>query len=249
MRNTVRWQRSCPIARHNMVIRGERELRGERRGKGGRSLLATAVPFFFVCLMAATPAASQQIDMYARAGAAGSSPLVTDQVATAQVAQLLGAPVDTEVRAVPAIGPVLAAGARVAFWPRVKLGLDVSWSPTELQAEDGEGRRPIQDLSVIQTMVQTAWAVRPAVELGAGAGLVWYGSEDEGLFADGSDAAALLEVSAAWTPGLWGDRLALVGAAQTHRFSTPALRAAGGQDGSVTRVSVSARIRLLEVGQ
>ncbi|MBR9990207.1 MAG: hypothetical protein KFH98_10645 [Gemmatimonadetes bacterium] len=199
--------------------------------------------------MSAEAASAQRVDLYARAGAAGSSALVTDLVATAQVAQALGAPVDTEVRAVPAVGPLLAAGVRAGFWPTATLGLDLSWSPTELRAEDSAGTRPIQDLNVLQTMIQAAWAVRPAVELGAGVGLIWYRSDGAGLFADGSDAAAVLEVSGAWTPGLWQNRLALVGAAQTHRFSTPVLRAAGGRDGSVTRLSLSARVRLLEVGQ
>jgi hypothetical protein len=232
-----------------MVIRGERELRGERRGKGGRSLLATAAPFFCIYLMVPAVVGAQRVDMYARVGVAGSSALVTDEVATAQVQQLLGSPVDDEVRAVPAIGPVLAAGARVAFWPRVTLGLDGSWSPTQLEAEDGAGRRPVQDMSVLQATVSANWALRPNVELGAGAGLIWYRSEDRGLFADGSDASPGAEVSAAWTPGVWDGRLALVGAAQTHRFGTPALRAVGGQDGSVTRVSLSVRVRLLEVGR
>ena len=232
-----------------MVIRGERELRGERRGRDGRSLLATAVPFFFVCMLFPPGAAAQRVDLYGRVGAAGSSPVVRDQVATAQVSQVLGAAVDDEVRAVPAPGPELALGVRAAFWPQVSLGLDASWSPTELEAQDDAGTRPIQDLTILQATVSASWAMRPAVELGGGAGLMWYRSEGEGLFAEGSNASPVVEVSAAWVPGLWRRRVALVGKAQTHRFSTPALRAAGGQDGSVTRVSLSARVRLLEVGR
>ena len=243
------WQRSCPNARHNMVVRGERELRGERRGKGGRSLLATAVPFLFMYLLSASPAAAQRVDIYARAGAAGSSALLTDRIGDATIPNVLGVPVQEEVRAVPAVGPLLAAGARVAFWPRATLGVEGSWTPTELEAKDDAGTRPIQDLTVVQGMVIASWAVRRAVELGAGAGAIWYRSEGEGLFAEGSDASPVLELSAAWTPSVWDGRLALVAAAQTHRFGTPSLRAAGGQDGSVTRASLSARVRLVEVGR
>ncbi|MGH7464193.1 MAG: hypothetical protein ACREK1_03395, partial [Longimicrobiales bacterium] len=81
-------------------------------------------------------AAGQRIDLYARAGVAGSTALVTDQVATAQMAQILGSPVDEEVRAVPAQGPAVAAGMRFGFWPRVLLGAEASWSATELEAHD-----------------------------------------------------------------------------------------------------------------
>jgi hypothetical protein len=232
-----------------MVSRGERELRGERRGKGGRSLLATAVPFLFMYLLAAQGAAAQRVDIFVRAGVAGSTALVKDQVATAQMAQLLGSPVDEEVRAVPAPGLVLGGGVRVAFWPRVRLGADVSWTATELEAHDDAGTRPIQDLGVLQAMVAAHWALRPAVELGAGAGLTWYRSDERGLFAGGSDASPVVEASAAWTPALWHGRVASVGTAQTHGSGTPALRSAGGQDGSVTRWSLGARVRLLEVGR
>src|SRR5690606_32150175 len=183
------WQRSCPIPRHNMVIRGERELRGERRGKGGRSLLATAAPFFFICLMFPAHARAQRVDLYGRIGAAGSTALVTDQVATSQMAELLGAPVDEEVRAIPKPGLALAAGARVAFWPSVVLGADVEYASADLEAEDGSGTRPIQDLTVLQATVGPSWAVRRALELGAVVGLIWYRADERGIFAAGSETS------------------------------------------------------------
>jgi hypothetical protein len=157
--------------------------------------------------------------------------------------------VDDEVRAVPRPGVALAGGARVAFWPAAALGLDVEWTRTELETDGEPASRPIQDLSVLQTVVSASWQVRPAVELGGGAGLIWYRTEERGLFRGGSDTAPLLEVRAGWTPAFWDGRFALIGAAQTHRFGTPAMRAEGGQDGVVARLSVSARIRLLEVGR
>jgi hypothetical protein len=232
-----------------MVSRGERELRGERRGKDGRSLLATAAPFFCIYLMFASPAAGQRVDLYGRVGMAGSTALVTDLVADASIPNAIGAPVDEDVRAVPAPGLTLAAGVRVAFWPRATLGLDAALTSTELEARDGSGTRPIQDLTVLHTIVNVNWAVRPTVELGAGAGFIWYRAEEKGLFAAGTDASPVIEVSAGWTPAYWNGRLAVIAAAQSHRFGTPVLNQSGGQDGSVNRVSVTARIRLLEVSR
>jgi hypothetical protein len=242
------WQRSCPTPRHNMVSRGERELRGERRGKGGRSLLATAAPFFFIYLLAA-PLHAQRTSLYARAGMAGSSPILTDQVATPAIAQLLGARIDQELEVVPAAGLALAAGARFAFWPRIGLVADLEYAMSELQAREDDGTRAIQDLALLQATVGFDWSIRPRIELGGAAGLLWYLTDDRGIFTEGADTSPLVEARAAWTPGLLGGRVALVGAVQTHRFGTPVIRAEGGEDGNVTRFSLTARVRLAEVGR
>lgn len=232
-----------------MVSRGERELRGERRGKGGRSLLATAAPFFCIYLLFSSPAAAQRVDLYSRVGVAGSTALVTDLVADASIPNAIGAPVDEDVTAVPVPGLTLAGGVRVAFWPRATLGFDAAWTSTKLEARDASGTRPIQDLTVLHTIVNASWAVRPTVELGAGAGFIWYRADEKGLFAAGTDTSPVIEVSAGWTPAYWNSRLALIAAAQSHRFGTPVLNQAGGQDGNVSRISVTARIRLLEVAR
>src|SRR5690606_35540715 len=44
--NVPVWNRSCSTGRHNSVC-GERELRGERRGKGGRTWATTPPRLFF----------------------------------------------------------------------------------------------------------------------------------------------------------------------------------------------------------
>jgi hypothetical protein len=231
-----------------MVSRGERELRGERRGKGGRSLLATAAPFFFLCLMVAD-ASAQRLSVHGRAGLTASTSILTDQVATPAMAQLLGARVDEEVRVVPAPGLTVGGGVRTAFWPRVGLTADVDYTVTELQAEDGSGTRGIQDLGMLQGLVGVNWSVRPSVELGGAAGLLWYRTEERGLFAEGSDTSPVAEARLAWTPSLLDGRVAVTGAVQTHRFGTPVIRAEGGQDGIVIRYTLAARVRLVEVGQ
>src|SRR5690606_30875992 len=129
------------------------------------------------------------------------------------------------------------------------LRADVEVTPGELEARDGAGTRPVQDLTVLQTVLGAQWAVRRSIELGAGAGLVWYLTDDTGLFSSGADTSPLVELNAAWTPSIWQRRLALQAAASTHRFGTPAIRAVGGQDGTVTRFSLTARVRLVEVGR
>src|SRR5690606_17250688 len=118
--------------------------------------------------------------VYARAGVAGSTALVTDHVADGTIPGSLD--MDEEVRAVPRPGIALAGGARVAFWPAASLGLDVEWTRTELEADVGTDSRPVQDLSVLQTVVGASWQVRPAVELGGGAGLIWYRTAERGVF-------------------------------------------------------------------
>jgi hypothetical protein len=232
-----------------MVSRGERELRGERRGKGGRSLLATAAPFFFLYLLLPTPVAAQLVSVHGRAGLTASSPILIDQVATPAMSQLLGARVDGEVRVVPGRGLTVGGGVRAEFWPRIGLTADVDYTATELQADDGSGTRAIQDLGMLQGLVGVNWSVRPAIEVGGAAGLLWYITDERGLFAEGSDTSPVAEARLAWTPGLLHGRVAVTGAAQTHRFGTPVIRAEGGQDGIVMRYTIAARVMLLEMGR
>lgn len=122
----ARWPRSCPIPRHNMVSRGERELRGERRGKGGRSLLATAAPFFCIYLMFPAQAEMQRVDIYGGPAWRALRRCPPTLVADASTPAAIGAPVDEDVRAVPAPGLTLGAGTRIGFWPRATLGLDAT---------------------------------------------------------------------------------------------------------------------------
>jgi hypothetical protein len=245
----AKWQQSCSIPRHNMVSRGERELRGERRGKGGRSLLATAAPFFFMYLLSVQPLSAQRIGVHVRGGVTASTPLLTDQVATPAMAQLLGATIDEEVQVTPSTALTLGCGVRAAFWPRIGLTADVDYTVSELVAEDDGGTRTLQDLGVVQGTVGLSWAVRPWLEVGGGAGLLWYLTDDAGLFAQGADTSPVAELRVGWTPAFAGGRVAVVGSAQTHRFGTPIIRAEGGQDGNVTRYGIMARVRLAEVGR
>jgi hypothetical protein len=243
------WQRSCFIPRHNTDC-GERELRGERRRKGGRSLLATAAPSFFIPLLSlSTPLYGQRIEFGARLGAVFSSSLVEDRIATATARQLLGGAVDTLVRIAP--GPALSAGAmvRVAFWPRAALEGTLDWAHGQLRADENGTARDLQPLDVVQATVGASWSVRDDVHIGGAVGLLRYITEERAIFAEGSDTSPLAEVRAAWQPPVLARRLGVTVRLQTHRFGAQALRNRGATDGAVKRVDVGLRVRLAEVGR
>ncbi|HSJ10279.1 MAG TPA: hypothetical protein VK928_10205 [Longimicrobiales bacterium] len=195
-----------------------------------------------------SPAGAQQLRLLARAGLTTSSAVVEDGVATARLEQLLGATVDRPVRAVPAPGLTLGGAVQAAFWRTAAVELAVDWTATELVAEEGGEDRAIQDLGVLQVMLGGAWSPRARVELGGGAGVVRYVTDERGIFANGADPSLAAEVRLGWTPPLPGDRLTLLAGAHMHRFGTDAIRQAGGVDGVVTRLSLMGRVRLAEVG-
>jgi hypothetical protein len=237
------WLRSCPVPRHNSVSRGVRELRGERHGKDGRSLLATAAPFFFV-LLCAVPVSAQRGGAYVVLGAAASSPLVRDGVATPELRRRAAGVVQSEVRVAPTAAVQAGGGWRVPVRERVALEVEVLWSPAQLGADEDGQRRDLQRIHVLQAALGTTLRLRGGIEAGAGAGVIGYATARQGIFAEGASATPVVRAHAAVVlPGLNG-RLAVRAAAHAHRFGTPALRRAGGTDGTVRRYDVGARLRL-----
>src|SRR4051812_37867298 len=106
------WQRSCFIQRHNLVSRGERELRGERHGKGGRSLFTTTASSFCIRLSFAAVVASvtgatlmnpslaaAQVHLEIHAGGVMSSTVAEDQLATSVLRARFGNGLDESVTA------------------------------------------------------------------------------------------------------------------------------------------------------
>jgi hypothetical protein len=243
------WQRSCSTVAHNMVVYGERELRGDRRRKGGRSLLVTAATSFIVGLLVPPPAAAQSPVVWVRGGVTASSTVVRDLVASPQVRQLLGGRVDEDVRLTAAPGATLGAGVRVPLRPGLALDAGADWTRTELRVTDAGGTRPLQDLSVVQGSAGVSRILGRRLELGAAVGVVHYDTERRGLFSEGSRLAPMVEGRAAWTLPVASQRIALAGSAQLHRFITPAMTQAGGEEGMVGRFALMARVRLLEVGR
>ena len=225
------------MGRRSKRIHGERELRGERHGKGGRLLATAAASSFFILLLAPPPAAVAQWQVEVRAGVAGSSTLLEDLVATPRVAETLGDRFEGAVRARPAPGPMFTVAAATILNPRFAAELTVGWTATRLRATDATGTRELQDLGAGHATLGVRTALTPRVSGSVGFGALRYFAEEEGLFADGSDLAPLVEVGAA--ANVWR-RLSLRAGGQMHRFSSPVIRVLSGQEGTVFRWSVQA---------
>ncbi|HSJ14207.1 MAG TPA: hypothetical protein VK939_07320 [Longimicrobiales bacterium] len=170
-----------------------------------------------------------------RVGAAGSSALVEDAMATPGLRQRLGTALDGSVRAWAAPGPLVEAGLEVRVRPRVRLSGLVSWQGSSLQVEDGAGTRRVQDLSLLGGLLEMGFDVRGPWELTAGAGALTYRAGEEGIFADGADIAPLARGGAAAHLSWRGHALRLGGFAEGHPFGTSVIRQLGGSNGLVLR--------------
>ncbi|CAN5892546.1 hypothetical protein BH23GEM9_BH23GEM9_02250 [soil metagenome] len=241
------WQQFCPVDLHNLVC-GERELRGDRRRKGERSLLSAAALPFCTFLLLADPVQAQPAIEF-RAGLSASSTIIRDLVASPQLRQLLGGRVDEEVTMTAAPAATFGLGMRLPLRPRLALDAGFEWTATHLRVTDGGGTRSLDDLGLAQATAGVNWAVGRNMEVGAAMGVLKYVTERRGVFAEGSQIAPLVEGRVGWTVPAWSDRIALAGSAQMHRFGTPAMRQMGGEEGIVNRFSLIARIRMFEVGR
>jgi hypothetical protein len=248
-------QRFCSFAGHGAVVRGQRELRGERRGKGERSLATAATSPFFVAARAvicalvaagapATAVAAQAVSFELRAGVAASSALADDIVASPRLAQRLGSSFEGDVKAVPALGPVIGATARTQLRPRIRAELGVGWTFATLRAREHSGDRDIQDVGVAQATLGIRYQVTPVLDVGGAFGGIRYFADDRALFVEGGDLYPMIELAGALTTPLLDGRLALHAAGQIHQFGLPVLRQAGGEDGVVMRAMVQAGIVL-----
>ena len=220
-----------------MGIRGERELRGERHGKGGRSLATAVASSFFILLSGFVQPAASQWTFEVRAGVAGSSTLVEDRVATPRVAQALAGAFTGSARAVPSPGPAVGFAARTAIGARTTAGVTADWTFTTVQATDGAGTRDLQNAGVAHAALEVRFAPAARVFGAVAFGGIRYFTEEAGAFAGGTDLSPLLQASAG--ARVWRG-LALTTTGQIHRFGTPTIRTLGGQEGSVFRWLVQA---------
>lgn len=234
------WLRSCPKARHNLVSCGERELRGERRGKGGRSLFVTAASSFWVPLLFAGQLAGQSLRPELRLGWLASTTLVEDLLASPALRQQYSGVVAGSPRAWAAAAPVVSAGARVAVKPRVAVSGLVGWQPTQLRVEDAGGTRDVESISILHGLLEATYTPRSPVLLSAGFGVLGYRAEDRGLFSGGTELSPLVRAGAGAAVPVGAHLATLRAVGEFHRFSTPAIRTAGGQTAGVGRFGVEA---------
>jgi hypothetical protein len=237
------WQRSCLRERHNLTCRGERELRGERHGKGGRSFFETIASSFFICLLFFLPSAgpaSGQVRFQLSAGFGGSGIIVRDAIATPVLRAMLGQGVDEQVEARFTPAPGFGAGVEVPLRPGTAVVVTGSWSSMKIRAQDGSGTRDIQDVTMLQGIFGMRRRLGRIVEAGGGVGVVFFSGEDRALLAGGASAAPLLEAGAGggWNAGAHRVHVRALG--QLHRFGTGAITAAGGRSGNVMRYGVEA---------
>jgi hypothetical protein len=211
------------------------------RGMAAASLLA-------LTLWLPPQEATAQVQIRGHVGAAMSSALVRDNVASPSLRRIVPG-VEEEVLLLVAPAPAVGVGLRTSLRPRLLLDADVDVAVSEVRVSGGEGERGLQSVAVVEVGAAVSRVVRPRIEVGGGAGVTAYVTAREGLFRDGSRIAPLVSARLSWTPPIAGDRIALVARGQVHRFGTPAIREAGGSDGMVSRAAIQLRIRLKELGQ
>lgn len=239
----MRWQRSCFKDRQK-TSRGERELRGERHGKGGRSLLLTTASSFFIPLLcacvgmawSATPAQGQ-VRLEAKFGYAVSGPVVKDQVATPILRARLGRGVDESVTASFTPAPQIGLGLQIPVHRALDAVITGSWSPTRLRVTDGSGSRDVQSVSVLEGVLGLRRTIRNSIEAGGGFGAARFTSDDRALFRGGAAIAPLVEgaIGTGWNTGVHRVHVRAIG--QMHRFGTRAILDEGGHSGNVFRIT------------
>lgn len=249
------WQASCSKAGHNMVSRGERELRGERHGKGGRSLRATAVSSFLflpslLLPLAALPchpgmAAGQALQGEVRVGLARSTRLVSDAVTgpilQTELRERLQAPVSARL----STGLQVTGVVRTRLRPDLDLEVSGGWSRAQLEARDAGGNWPLQSVSLLQGVLGVRLVRDWGGYVSAGVGALQYLSPARSIFREGTGGLRpLLVVGLGAMHRLAGIPFDISLEGQGHRFTTPAITQAGGSEGSVMRLLLQLGVQL-----
>ncbi len=235
--------------------RGERELRGERRGTGGRSsiyrrplCLYMTRHFLFAALAALLagsldPASAQDITarkngFQIRIGAMGFTPLVRDGVRSSAVEDSITADQSDDVSVRQQIAPAITIAALLPLRARTELELSATVASSALQGEDDFGTWDMGTVTLANALIGVSYAYRPSLLFHGGAGLTKLFSAAEGLFAKGSGMHPLLEAGMSWVTPIHS-AFQLDARAQMHPFATESLRDEAGQQGGVFRVVVT----------
>lgn len=233
------WLRSCTSRRHNMVGRGERELRGERRGQDGRPSATTVAPSLYVpllLLLLPALAAAQQWRVEAHAGVLLSGDWVQDEIRAPAASS--GTPA-AAVTAAPAPGLAVSLTAVGPLRPNMALDLAAGWSRAMLQAED-ESTRDVNPVQSAHALVGLRYRLANSVYAGAGIGALRTWGDEVPLFDGRAEISPLGEASLGFEPDLGGLRIVLRAAAQIHRFNARALEERGGDPAWISRFFLGA---------
>ena len=185
------------------------------------------IPAFL--LAAGTGPLQAQTDYYARAGAQWAGTLVRDVLVT-------------EVTVQQSIAPMVALGASMPISPGYRAGLEASLSSGSYSAEqDGVDTDlgTLRTASVLLGLDGPVWRmIRWRVGLG---GILYWPSEDRGIFLQGGPVRLLAGGGADWrSPVMRSWDLMISARYDFHRFTTDELELRGfSQAQSVSRVSLS----------
>ncbi|CAN5840940.1 hypothetical protein BH24GEM1_BH24GEM1_26700 [soil metagenome] len=181
-------------------------------------------------LLAAGPGAlGAQTDYYARVGVVGASTLVRD---------VLG----TEISVRQSIAPLVTAGAAMAISPDYRAGIEATLASGGFDAEQNGGETALGTIRTASVLLGLDGPIWRSVRWRAGlGGILYWPSEDRGIFLQGGPVRFLAGGGADWRRPVMSSWDLMVSARYDfHRFTTDELERRGfSQAQGVSRVSLS----------
>jgi hypothetical protein len=227
--------------------RGERELRGERRGTGGRSsiyrrplCLFIHFRFALAALVVTLSASAEQAlaqqssrlpTIHVRIGAMMFTPLIEQNIREVRDTSF---GVLRTFTAKQQIAPVLSAALSAPLRPRVVAELSAAYARSALQGHDDFGDWDADDLSVINVNIGIRYQRWTRVSLDGSVGITKLTGSNAGIFERGNPLRPLLEAGV--TVAIRAPfPLEVIARAQTHTFNTGVLQDMGAEAGQVWR--------------
>jgi hypothetical protein len=180
-------------------------------------------------LVAGPGALPAQTDYYARVGAVWSSTLLRDAIGS-------------EINVRQAIAPMVAVGASLPFSPGYRAGLEATLASGGFDAEQGGAETDLGTIRTASLLLGLDGPIVKSLRWRAGmGGVLYWPSEDRGIFLQGGPIRFLVGGGADWrepvTPS-WD--LMISARYDFHRFTTDELERRGfSQAQGVSRVSLS----------
>ena len=181
-------------------------------------------------LLAAGPGALRaQTDYYARVGVVGASTLVRD---------VLG----TEISVRQSIAPLVAVGAALPLSPSYRAGVEATLASGGFDAEQNRLETDLGTIRTASVLLGLDGPIWRSVRWRAGlGGILYWPSEDRGIFLQGGPVRFLAGAGADWRHPVMASWDLMVSARYDfHRFTTDELERRGfSQAQGVSRVSLS----------